>query len=585
MSNGSPWTLSFSSSSLPTDYSQQQPFNPTGEVLSPLHHAAKAQNSSYRFQQQLQPQRQLPPQAPWEFPSSSSSPTAATIPSNDDASERQATFPTILDGTSGSFVSMENPRKYLSRGAMLSPGVTPLGGPNAVTSPKRNCFFTPKRSSNLTLGTSFSTPSLPPFSPTQSQQAQTQLQTQSQLTQQAPITSHMTSSNNSGNGNLYKTELCRSFMETGKCRYGSKCMFAHGQEELRSVQRHPRYRTEICKSFHILGKCRYGTRCKFIHLKPGESLPPGCTLVDNTPPVSHRSSSMASLIDDTTPVNQLIPEKVFDLVLNDNPLLDTTSLSGSVSYSGSFSELPTSTSAAAVPPPPPTAAATAVPVNFNSTSNSPILLPQIQTSPKQQLLQLQRQQVSHGHHHHNHHLQSHLFMQSQPLLDFNGSLSPTTGTHQQSPLPTQQQQQQQQQLQHSSKRLQLSSASQPSSSSTSPTMSPSTSSPLLSSDSFPQAQQTQQTQQQQQQQQRQQGIRQLHIVRSKSGIYGNRGGGVMHSSLAKYDLGGCSSASSSMSNLVMVPPISIGDGSSGNGSGNSFTQPKSASYSKLPGFN
>eukprot|EP00727_Mastigamoeba_balamuthi_P002475 m51a1_g12224 putative zinc finger (1315) ;mRNA; r:50828-56876 len=72
------------------------------------------------------------------------------------------------------------------------------------------------------------------------------------------------------NQSLYKTELCRSFAETGTCRYGSKCQFAHGKEELRQVSRHPRYKTEICKTFHTIGTCRYGTRCRFIHMKPDE---------------------------------------------------------------------------------------------------------------------------------------------------------------------------------------------------------------------------------------------------------------------------------------------------------------------------
>lgn len=39
---------------------------------------------------------------------------------------------------------------------------------------------------------------------------------------------------------LYKTELCRSWEEKGSCRYGTKCQFAHGEEELRSVARHPK---------------------------------------------------------------------------------------------------------------------------------------------------------------------------------------------------------------------------------------------------------------------------------------------------------------------------------------------------------
>eukprot|EP00736_Rhodelphis_marinus_P009534 Rmarinus@m.27288 len=67
-------------------------------------------------------------------------------------------------------------------------------------------------------------------------------------------------------GSLYKTEMCRSWIETGgHCRYGPKCQFAHGMEELRFVQRHPKYKTESCRTFHSLGTCPYGRRCRFIH--------------------------------------------------------------------------------------------------------------------------------------------------------------------------------------------------------------------------------------------------------------------------------------------------------------------------------
>lgn len=71
--------------------------------------------------------------------------------------------------------------------------------------------------------------------------------------------------------NLYKTELCRSFEETGACRYGSKCQFAHGRAELRPVLRHPKYKTQVCKTYHSTGTCPYGKRCRFIHstMKPG----------------------------------------------------------------------------------------------------------------------------------------------------------------------------------------------------------------------------------------------------------------------------------------------------------------------------
>lgn len=44
---------------------------------------------------------------------------------------------------------------------------------------------------------------------------------------------------------LYKTELCRSWEEKGTCRYGAKCQFAHGEDELRKVARHPKVRLHL----------------------------------------------------------------------------------------------------------------------------------------------------------------------------------------------------------------------------------------------------------------------------------------------------------------------------------------------------
>ncbi|KAK7882137.1 hypothetical protein WMY93_028311 [Mugilogobius chulae] len=63
----------------------------------------------------------------------------------------------------------------------------------------------------------------------------------------------------------YKTELCRSFQESGACMYGAKCQFAHGPQELRGLRRHPKYKTEPCRTFHTIGFCPYGARCHFIH--------------------------------------------------------------------------------------------------------------------------------------------------------------------------------------------------------------------------------------------------------------------------------------------------------------------------------
>lgn len=64
---------------------------------------------------------------------------------------------------------------------------------------------------------------------------------------------------------LYKTEMCRSFEETGTCRYGARCQFAHSPKELRNVDRHPKYKTEMCRTFWEKGSCPYGKRCCFIH--------------------------------------------------------------------------------------------------------------------------------------------------------------------------------------------------------------------------------------------------------------------------------------------------------------------------------
>jgi len=63
-------------------------------------------------------------------------------------------------------------------------------------------------------------------------------------------------------------------VESAQCKYGNKCQFAHGRQELRPVIRHPKYNTEICKTFHTNGTCPYGKRCRFVH-NPTEWRLPG----------------------------------------------------------------------------------------------------------------------------------------------------------------------------------------------------------------------------------------------------------------------------------------------------------------------
>lgn len=120
-------------------------------------------------------------------------------------------------------------------------------------------------------------------------------------------------SSSSSSSSRYKTELCRSFTESGLCKYGGKCQFAHGPEELRDLNRHPKYKTELCRTFHTIGFCPYGMRCHFVHNSEEErkqsisrsssssssgsssSIPPQplCSSNPNRPPLVRQSFSFA----------------------------------------------------------------------------------------------------------------------------------------------------------------------------------------------------------------------------------------------------------------------------------------------------
>ncbi|KAG7798848.1 hypothetical protein KL929_001891 [Ogataea haglerorum] len=64
---------------------------------------------------------------------------------------------------------------------------------------------------------------------------------------------------------LYKTEMCTQYQEKGYCPYGSKCQFAHGEEELKKVKRADNWKTKLCANWLKSGSCRYGKRCCFKH--------------------------------------------------------------------------------------------------------------------------------------------------------------------------------------------------------------------------------------------------------------------------------------------------------------------------------
>lgn len=155
----------------------------------------------------------------------------------------------------------------------------------------------------------------------------------------------------------YKTEMCRPYQEHGACKYGDKCQFAHGHEELRSVNRHPKYKTEVCRTYHSAGFCPYGPRCHFIHamdeLRPNPPTPEkkSNSTVKQLPMFGGSNSSTWSYPDTSNDMKQAVNQlsNFFNISLGGRNNLNSSGSSES-SRSGSFcSDLdsPTSTS----PPP------------------------------------------------------------------------------------------------------------------------------------------------------------------------------------------------------------------------------------------
>eukprot|EP01025_Chloroclados_australasicus_P017154 TRINITY_DN18734_c0_g1_i3.p1 TRINITY_DN18734_c0_g1~~TRINITY_DN18734_c0_g1_i3.p1 ORF type:complete len:334 (+),score=29.94 TRINITY_DN18734_c0_g1_i3:487-1488(+) len=99
---------------------------------------------------------------------------------------------------------------------------------------------------------------------------------------------------NPAGNHLYKTELCRAYDETKKCRFGDRCKYAHGEEELRPLIRGQTYKTKICKSFVEDGYCPYGSRCNFVHKRPASAVKVNVSKITPQPSVSSSSSPLNS---------------------------------------------------------------------------------------------------------------------------------------------------------------------------------------------------------------------------------------------------------------------------------------------------
>lgn len=65
----------------------------------------------------------------------------------------------------------------------------------------------------------------------------------------------------------FKTEMCKNWIEVGTCRYGNKCQFAHGDNELmgKNAPNNSKYKSKICTTFSEKLFCPYGSRCLFKH--------------------------------------------------------------------------------------------------------------------------------------------------------------------------------------------------------------------------------------------------------------------------------------------------------------------------------
>mmetsp|Transcript_7979 Transcript_7979/g.18503 ORF Transcript_7979/g.18503 Transcript_7979/m.18503 type:complete len:439 (-) Transcript_7979:183-1499(-) len=77
----------------------------------------------------------------------------------------------------------------------------------------------------------------------------------------------------------FKTRMCRNF-QTGGCKYGDRCNFAHGPDEMVGIAKKEKkggkgdkggekdvFKTRLCSTFLEKGSCWYGAACSFAHGK------------------------------------------------------------------------------------------------------------------------------------------------------------------------------------------------------------------------------------------------------------------------------------------------------------------------------
>ncbi|KAI0226257.1 hypothetical protein LSAT2_023104 [Lamellibrachia satsuma] len=152
-------------------------------------------------------------------------------------------------------------------------------------------------------------------------------------------------SNQNINSSRYKTELCRPFEESGHCKYGDKCQFAHGLAELRTLARHPKYKTELCRTFHTIGFCPYGPRCHFIHNEDERRLSQIIQLKKQQEMTMHRPKALnftAGTRDNLGSTADSPPSSI-----TDSPTMSPTFLSDDI-FASSFAPIPPASAPATI---------------------------------------------------------------------------------------------------------------------------------------------------------------------------------------------------------------------------------------------
>lgn len=68
--------------------------------------------------------------------------------------------------------------------------------------------------------------------------------------------------------------MCKNVLSTGDCKYGDKCQFAHGIQELvtsmkntsnEQLNKVDKYKSQNCRMFHRELYCAFGSMCIFRH--------------------------------------------------------------------------------------------------------------------------------------------------------------------------------------------------------------------------------------------------------------------------------------------------------------------------------